>query len=207
MVVSGVVINIMIGLLIFSGVVINIMIGLLILGVSLWGVYLTHYRDRRSDVKIHAEQPESTPEFSGGTNSIGDGSYWTTSAFYLKIINEEERGAYIRSISEELVCLIEDGRSSDPQGTRIESRSTDNIVGVKLDPHLPERYRVSLKIIPKDHIGILIRHDYALIRHILEVEDNKGSYETTHHTWIELIGPENAIENWKEAEGEMDSHQ
>jgi hypothetical protein len=189
------------------GAVINIMVGLLILGVSLWGLYQTHYRDRRSDVKIHPEQSESSPEFIGGNQATDDKAFWTTTSFCLKIINEEERGAYVRSISEELVCLVNEGRTYNSEGAHIETRTTNSVKGQKLDPHLPERYRVSLNIIPEDDIGVLIHHDYALIRHVLEVEDNKGSYKTTHITWAKLTGPEGIIKKWEESGEETDSHQ
>jgi len=36
----------------------------------------------------------------------------------------------------------------------------------------------------------------------LRIEDNKGSYEVTHDTEIDLTGPEAAVENWEEHQRE-----
>lgn len=57
---------------------------------------------------------------------------------------------------------------------------------------------LSAAIEPETDLGSFVENDYAVIEHVLTVEDNQGSYTVRHETEIELSGPEQAVENWRE---------
>lgn len=182
--------------------ILTLAVSFLILAVSAWNLYLSHYREQRSTVNLLPEDRDTKPGFGGGNHAIDDSSFWNGS-FYLKITNTGAKSAYIRDFTHSLAGLKKNGEVHSPEGAMIDvSRTTSNWAGKEIEPHSTKRYRLRVRISPEKDIGILVNHDSAIVQHTLEVEDNKGSYEVTHKTEIELVGPDGALENWEEHQKE-----
>lgn len=180
--------------------VLTFLVSLLILSVSAWNLYLSHYKEQRSDIDLLPEETDSLPVFSGGNQAIDDDALWTGN-FYLKIVNSGAKGSYIGSFDHSLEGLKKGDRVYEPDDATIEVNETRmSWAGTEIEPRSSKRYRVSAKIMPETDLGVLVDHDSAIIRHVLKVEDNQGSYEVIHQTEMELVGPEGAIENWRETQ-------
>lgn len=180
--------------------VLTFLVSLFILSVSAWNLYLSHYKEQRSDIDLLPEETDSLPVFSGGNHAIDDGASWRGN-FYLKIVNSEAKGAYIGSFDHSLEGLKKGDRVYEPDNATIKVNETRmSWVGTEIEPRSSKRYRVSAKIMPETDLGVLVDHDSAIIRHVLRVEDNQGSYEVIHQTEMELVGPEGALENWRDAQ-------
>lgn len=171
---------------------ISLFVSLLILGISGWTLYLSHYKENRSEVELLAPDSES------GAGSFVGGSYarWTGHAT-LKVTNTGDEGAHIGSVSHEIVGLRRDDETVEPAEVALDTRSQMN-VGDEIESHSTIRYKLSLTISVESDVSVLMEHYAAVIRHTLVVEDNKGSYEMTHDTEKRLIGPEHARERYKQ---------
>lgn len=182
--------------------ILTLIASVFIIIISVWNLYLSHYRENRSEIKILREESNAQPSFTGGSHSTGSRARWT-GQFYLKIANSGDKGAYISSFDHELKGLKKDDKITDAQNVELEvGRTGPSWVGTEIEPHSSKRYRRGVTISPENDIGVLIEHDSAVVQHTLRVEDNKGSYEVTHETEIELVGPNGAIENWEEQQEE-----
>lgn len=183
-----------------TGIILTILtlfISLLILGVSIWNLYLSHYKEERSEIDIMGEESDS-PGFGGGSHAIDSSASWSGAA-RLKIINSGEKVGYIGSIEHTLKGLKDGDQVNSPEGTTIEVNETPpGWSGDEIEPHSSKRYRLSVRISPETDIGVLVDHDSAIIQHNLRIEDNIGSYEAVHETEMALNGPDGAIENWEE---------
>ncbi|MFC7205277.1 hypothetical protein ACFQJC_17340 [Haloferax namakaokahaiae] len=169
----------------------------IVIALSGWNLYLSHYREQRSEVSLRPEGSDTPPEFKGGNLAIDDSSYWSSN-YYLKLVNNGEKSAYISSFDHQLRGLVEDDEFENTDNFSIKVNETrQSWVGTELEPHSTKRYRLYAKISPEDDIGPLVNADSAVIEHTLELEDNKGSYEVVCDTEVALIGPEQAIENWQ----------
>jgi hypothetical protein len=178
--------------------VLTLFVSLLILTVGAWNLYLSHYREGRSEIDLLPEDSSSKPEFTGGSHAIDRRAFWT-GFFYLKVVNSGEKGAYISSTNHSLQGLKRDDQVSDPENVTLEvRRSSRSWVGTEIEPRSSKRYRISVRIATETDIGVFVDNDSAIVRHTFEVEDNEGSYEVTYNTEIKLTGPEAAIENWEE---------
>lgn len=175
----------------------SLIVSLLVLGASAWNLYLSHYRETRSDIAVHAESRDTPPQFSGGNHAIDDSAFWTGN-FWLKVTNAGEKGGYISSVQHSLTEFEVDGERHPPEGASIEvNRSRSTWEGTELEARSSKRFRVSVRITPDSDIGVLANHDSAIIKHALKIEDNKGSYLVNHKTEMGLVGPEGALENWE----------
>lgn len=178
--------------------VLTLIVSLLILAVSAWNLYLSHYKEKRSEINLLPEDSEQQPAFAGGNHAIDESASWNAN-FSLKVVNTGDKSAYVRETTHSLEGLKKDGEIESPGGAEIEtSRATSNWVGDEIEPHSSKRYRLRIRIEPETDLGVLVDNDSAIIRHTMVVEDNKGSYEVVHETEIRLVGPEGAIENWEE---------
>lgn len=170
----------------------------LILGVGLWDLYLSHYKEPRSEVKLLPEEAISLPEFSGGNNAINHKAHWSGAA-NLKIVNSGTKGAYIQSFTHELAGLRKEGQETEPTDAEIVvNEHRPSWVGTEIEPGSSTRYRAHVKIKAENDIEPFVNYDYAVIDHTIGLEDNKGSYEVTHTTEMQLTGPELAIESWED---------
>lgn len=157
---------------------------ILILVVSGIHLYLGQVREPRSQVTFTQQAAAETPSFRGGSRTR-----WNSSP-NLKLTNTGERGAFIASVDRELIGLRRDGDLHTPDGVEIDGPRNEPLrVGDQIDPHTIIRYRPRISIEVSDDPEVLVNHETALIRHRLTIEDNKGSYEITEDTDIELYGP------------------
>lgn len=178
--------------------VLTLVVSLFILAVSAWNLYLSHYKEQRSEVNLLPEDIEKKPEFGGGNHAIDSSAFWSGS-FFLKIVNTGDKSAYIRDINHDLTGMKEDKEIHGPRGTTIDvNRTSSSWTGKEIGPHSTKRYRLRVRIEPEQDIGILVENDSAVIQHTLKVEDNKGSYQVVQKTEMGLVGPGGALENWKE---------
>lgn len=176
----------------------GVLLSAAVLGVSGYNLYLSHYKVGRSDVEVLPQENDPTAGFGGGRHAIGKDGRWT-GHFHIKIANTGEKGAYVATFEHDLKGFRADGELVDAAGTELEvTNHRANWTGKELEPHSTTRYRGSASIDPEENIGPLVENDYAVIKHVLTVEDNQGSYTVTHVTDMELSGPEQAVENWQE---------
>jgi len=178
----------------------GVLLSAAVLGVATWNLYLSHYKEKRSDVEILPQEHDPTAGLGGGNHSIGEGSRWT-GHFSVKIANTGEKGAYIATLDHNLKGFRKNGDLHDATGTKLEvNNHHTSWTGKELEPHSSTRYRGRAAVEAEEDIGPFVENDYAVIEHVLRVEDNQGSYTVTHETEMELSGPEQAVENWKEHE-------
>lgn len=176
--------------------ILTLLVSLLILVVSAWNLYLSHYKEPRSDIELLPEEREKLPGFQGGNGAIDDSAFWNT-IVYLKVVNSGDKSAYVRDINHSLHAFKKDGEVAAPERAEIDTKpSSDSWVGKEIEPHSSQRCRASLQIQPEKNIGVLIDHEIAVIRHTIVVEDNKGSYEVSQDSEVRLVGPDSAHENW-----------
>jgi hypothetical protein len=182
---------------VMSIALISLFISLLILGISGWTLYLSQYKEHRSEVELQESESQGSA-FVGGTVALEGNLFWSGQQF-LNLTNTGEMGAYISSISHELVGLREGDKISGINGVTLEeNRSTPSIAGNQLESHSTIRYRPSFRISPEGDVSVLMEHDAAVIRYTLMVEDNKGAYEVTLDAEIQLIGPEQVREMYEQ---------
>lgn len=176
----------------------GVLLSAAVLGVSGYNLYLSHYKEKRSDVEVLPQANDRTSSFSGGNHAIDDSAQWRGS-FNIKISNTGEKGAYIAQFHHNLKGFRKDGKLVDAAGTELEvNKNRTSWQGKELEPHSSTRYRGSAVIEPDKTISSWVENDYAVIEHVLIVEDNQGSYTVTHETNMELSGPDQAVENWRE---------
>jgi len=178
----------------------GVLLSAAVLGVTTWNLYLSHYKEERSDVEVLPQENDPTAGFGGGRHAIGEDGRWT-GHFHIKIVNTGDKGAYVAKLEHDLKGFRSDGELVDAADTELEvNNHRTNWTGKELEPHSTTRYRGSAAIDPEENIGPLVENDYAVIEHVLTVEDNQGSYTVTHETEMELSGPDQAVENWREAQ-------
>lgn len=169
-----------------------------VLGVTTYNLYLSHYKEKRSDVEVLPQENDPTAGFGGGRHAIGEDGRWT-GHFHIKIANTGDKGAYVATFDHDLKGFRKDGELVDAAGTDLEVKNhRTNWTGKELEPHSTTRYQGSAAIEPEKDIGPFVENDYAVIEHVLTVEDNQGSYTVTHETDMGLSGPEGVLENWRE---------
>jgi len=175
----------------------GVLLSVAVLGVTTWNLYLSHYKEKRSGVEVLPQENDPTAGFGGGSHSIDDSARWT-GHFHIKIANTGEKGAYVAIFDHNLKGFRKDGELVDSAGTELEVENyRTNWTGKELEPHSSARYRGSAAIEPEKNIGPFVRNDYAVIEHVLTVEDNQGSYTVTYENELELSGPDQAVENWR----------
>lgn len=167
----------------------------LVLLVSFWNLYLSHYKENRSEVKILEDDPENTDEFAGGNHAANDDASWNGS-FRLNVVNSGEKSATVSSFDHHLKALQNGGSKADVE---LEVRNLQpSWNGKELEPHSSQQYRRNVRISPSNDFEVLVENDYAVIEHVLHVSDNKGSYSVREETEMKLTGPDAALENWRE---------
>lgn len=106
-------------------------------------------------------------------------------------MNAGEKGATVAPVDRSLVGLQKDGEMIEPESVELSlSRSSRNLLssGDQIKSKTTLGYRPPLAIECEDS-DYLVQHGSAVVRHTLIVEDNKGAYECSEETDIELIGP------------------
>jgi len=183
--------------------ILGIGVSMAVLFVTLWNLYLSHYKEGQSDVELLPQENDPTAGFRGGNLAIDHDAKWTGN-FYLKIVNTGEKGAYIASFDHSLKGFQKNGELTDASKTNLElNEHRTSWVGNEIEPHSTTRYRASAAISPENDIGAFVENDFAVIEHELTVEDNKGSYTVHHETAVELTGPDQAVENWRKEQPEL----
>ena len=172
-------------------------VSVVILAISAWTLYLSHYKEYRSEVSLLSQS--AGPEidaFDAGSHALGQSARWSGHT-NLKITNTGEKGAYISSISHELIELQNGNRNTQNTGIEFESKTRAISDGMEIDPHSTLKCRPSFTISPPEDIEIFVEHDTAVILSTIIVEDKKGAYEATQRTEMKLTGPGNVQEDYK----------
>ena len=118
----------------------------------------------------------------------------------LNISNTGPKGASVNSVSHELVGFRNGNEIVDDiEGTELEEGTGKDLrARMTIDAESTKLVSVNFRIRPKEDIGVLIRHDAAIIKHTIVIEDNKGAYEVTHKSEMALTGPTGIGDEWDE---------
>lgn len=183
---------------------IGLFVSLLILAISGWTLYLSHYKEHRSEVRLLPQTSNSPPDAFGGGNSALDGDAYWNGHPSLKLTNTEDKGGFVSSVGHELIGLKKGSETHSPEGAALEDTRVSRPLqaGTEIEPHSTRRYRPNLRISPDEDVEILIDHDAALIQTTVTIEDNQGSYDATHVTEMELTGPDTALRRYEEENGD-----
>lgn len=175
----------------------GVLLSTAILGVTTWNLYLSHIKEKRSDVEVLPQENDPTAGFGGGNHAIDGDARWT-GHFHIKITNTGEKGGYVAAFEHNLKGFLKDGELVDSAGTELEVKNhRTNWTGKELEPHSSTRYKGSAAIEPDEDIGPFVENDFAVVEHVVTVEDNQGSYTVSHETEMQLTGHKGVLENWR----------
>jgi len=155
-----------------------------ILIVSTYHLYLSEFKERRSDVYLVNADSDDQNKFNAGRRDEWNGT------IHQKIINTGEKAGYIADIDNDVVALVSDENQHEPESvevTALQPSSSD--VSEPIEPGITISYRPRLDIASDDAPELFVDHDYALVETTITVEDNKGAYTVTESVEVELYGP------------------
>lgn len=160
-----------------------------ILGVSAYHLYLAQIKEDRSEVKLLHQDNWDQGAFVGGSSGRWNGSS------HLKLVNTGEKGVFVADVDREIVEFRKNGESVESEDVELSGPFTDRInVGDEIEPEKTQRFRDRVNLEGDDEY--LLDHDTAVIRHIIVVEDNKGSYTVSEGTELGLQGPSHVREEF-----------
>lgn len=153
-----------------------------ILAVSAYHLYLAQIKENRLEVKLlHQDNPDQGG-FTGGSSGRWHGN------LHLKLVNTGEKGAFVADVNREVVEFRKNGESVEPKDVELSGPLTDRIkIGDEIEPGKTHRYHDRVNLEGNDEY--LLDYDTAVIRHVITVEDNKGSYTVFEETKLGLQGP------------------
>lgn len=162
---------------------------ILILVVSFSHLYLGQLKEHRSEVSLLPQDTTTPAAFRGGSRDR-----WT-GFIELKLVNSGEKGAYIAALDRRVVEFRKNRGTTEPKNVDLEGPRTPGLrVGDEIEPKTTRRYRPRITLEADGEF--LIEHDTAVIRHTLTIEDNKGAYEISQDTVMDLHGPQHVREEF-----------
>ena len=165
--------------------------------ISGWTLYLSHYREGRSEVRLLSQEFGSKGSvFDGGPHINAGIPHWSGHA-RLKITNTGDKGAYVGGVSHDIVGFRKNDVLNENIEATLERRSSSTRLsrGDEIDVGETVRYGVRMKISSESDIEDFVQQGSVIIRHMIVVEDNKGSYETTHESDMDLRDNKKAIQH------------
>lgn len=159
-----------------------------ILAVSAYHMYLSEFKQGRSEVQILHQENQDQGVFASG----GSGRW--NSLVHLKLVNTGKKGGFVADLDRRIVEFRKDGESVDPEDVELEGPHTKRLrVGDEVEPGRTRRFRDRITLLGEDKY--LIDHDVAVVRHEIAVEDNEGAYTVSVDSELGLQGPRPVREN------------